>query len=327
MLFSVIIPVYNSGKSIRRCVGSVMEQNCNDLEIILVDDGSMDDSGRICDEMSAEDQRIISIHQANNGPGSARNAGIKAAQGDYLLFLDSDDIYLKGSFERIADLIRENNPDVVIGCFRAISKRGTLLFERDCDLGSGAIEQTVIRRAIRAKRIAPNVWRYVVKRNMVMQKELYFEEGLFLAEDVLWTVQMLCTAQSFCVDSKPFYQYCMTAGSITAEIDFRKLQDIMYVSERLFDFAQGKEKEKKFLVYNYICIILNSMLQEYNKLNSKEQDEIRVWTQKQRRMLDESLKAQPFIKAASGIMGNLKAMLFFARAVQIKGKFAGIKIE
>ena len=90
-MVSVIIPVYNVEKYLAECVDSVLAQSCQNYEIILVDDGATDSSGRMCDEYARKDSRIRVIHQSNGGLSAARNAGLDAAQGEYVYFLDSDD--------------------------------------------------------------------------------------------------------------------------------------------------------------------------------------------------------------------------------------------
>ena len=91
MKVSVVIPVYNVRLYLERCVQSVLRQTYKDLEIILVDDGSKDDSGKLCDQLALSDQRIRVIHQENQGLSGARNTGIRQATGEYIIFLDSDD--------------------------------------------------------------------------------------------------------------------------------------------------------------------------------------------------------------------------------------------
>lgn len=100
-LISVIIPVYNVEKYLRRCLDSVIAQTYQKLEIICVDDGSIDDSGKICDQYAVRDARIKVIHQENQGLSAARNRGIDAADGEYIAFVDSDDYILMTIFWRI----------------------------------------------------------------------------------------------------------------------------------------------------------------------------------------------------------------------------------
>ncbi|MBY7659044.1 glycosyltransferase, partial [Lactiplantibacillus plantarum] len=91
MKFSIIIPVYNSEKYIEKCVSSITQQTHQDLEIFLIDDGSTDNSGNICDELSKADSRVKTIHQENGGTSKSRNTGLKEATGDYVMFMDNDD--------------------------------------------------------------------------------------------------------------------------------------------------------------------------------------------------------------------------------------------
>lgn len=114
-LISVIIPVYNVEKYISECIESILGQTYKKLEIILVDDGSSDNSGKICDEYSEKDGRIKVIHKENGGLSDARNTGMSAASGEYLIFVDSDDYMIHDGIEYLYNLIIENNAQLVIG--------------------------------------------------------------------------------------------------------------------------------------------------------------------------------------------------------------------
>ncbi len=115
--FSIIIPVYNVEKYLEQCVESVLNQDMGDFELILVDDGSADGSGHICDRFAALDSRIKVIHQPNSGHIVARMNGVEAATGEYVLFADSDDYYLPDSFHKIEKAIKKYNCDVLIYCY------------------------------------------------------------------------------------------------------------------------------------------------------------------------------------------------------------------
>ena len=114
---SIIIPIYNVEKYLRECVNSVLNQTYAEIEAILVDDGSTDDSGRICDEFASKDSRVKVIHKENGGLSDARNAGMNLAQGDYLYFLDSDDYIRLDAIKRSLEVIESDNADIV--CFDA----------------------------------------------------------------------------------------------------------------------------------------------------------------------------------------------------------------
>lgn len=114
MKVSVIIPVYNVEKYLFRCVKSVIDQTYENIEIILIDDGSEDNSGKLCDNYVQLDNRIKVIHQQNGGLSSARNKGIELATGDAICFLDSDDYISKGCIEEMTSLMEKYNADVSI---------------------------------------------------------------------------------------------------------------------------------------------------------------------------------------------------------------------
>ena len=115
MFLSVIIPVYNVEKYLHQCIDSVLRQTYNDYEVILVDDGTPDNSGKICDEYAKKDIRITVIHKTNGGISSARNAGLDIATGDYIMFVDSDDYLCDDNcFQKLFNKINENKYDFVI---------------------------------------------------------------------------------------------------------------------------------------------------------------------------------------------------------------------
>lgn len=114
MLVSVIIPVYNTEKYLKRCIQSVKEQTYTDVEIILIDDGSTDFSGVICDEFAKDDVRIKIIHKENEGLSSARNIGMEIAMGEYLAFLDSDDYFSTDCIRKMLEMCTQNDADIAI---------------------------------------------------------------------------------------------------------------------------------------------------------------------------------------------------------------------
>ena len=113
-MISVIIPVYNVEKYLNECLNSVCSQTFENLEIILVDDGSTDDSSKICDEWSAKDSRVRVIHQLNAGLSEARNSGLKYCKGDYILYIDSDDSIEEDLVESLMNLIEKHNVDIAM---------------------------------------------------------------------------------------------------------------------------------------------------------------------------------------------------------------------
>ena len=116
-LVSIIVPVYNVEKYLSKCIDSILAQTYKNLEIILVDDGSKDNSGTICDEYSKKDKRIKIIHKPNGGISDVRNHGLKIATGDYIGFVDSDDYIAEDMFETLVSLLEKNDADISIVSF------------------------------------------------------------------------------------------------------------------------------------------------------------------------------------------------------------------
>ena len=113
-LIRVIVPVYNVERYLRRCVDSILHQTYQDLEVLLVDDGSTDASGAICDEYAAQEERVTAVHQKNRGLSAARNAGLERAQGTYLCFVDSDDYIEPEMFEELLLIAMDTGADLTL---------------------------------------------------------------------------------------------------------------------------------------------------------------------------------------------------------------------
>ena len=117
-VISVIVPVYNVAAYLPECLDSILSQDYDKLEVILIDDGSTDDSGAICDDYARRDSRIRVIHQKNGGAAAAKNAGLRAATGEYLSFADSDDFLEPGAYAYMLALLKENDADIVRCAFQ-----------------------------------------------------------------------------------------------------------------------------------------------------------------------------------------------------------------
>ena len=127
-LISVVVPIYNVEHYLERCLDSIISQTYTNLEIILVDDGSTDRSGAIADAYAAKDSRVKVIHQKNGGLSIARNTGIEACRGEYLLFIDSDDYIAPNMCECLLSHLTEADADIAIGGFYRVDSHGTAEF-------------------------------------------------------------------------------------------------------------------------------------------------------------------------------------------------------
>lgn len=124
---SVILTVYNVEKYLKRCIDSIIKQTYKDFELILVDDGSIDNSSKICDKFCKQDKRIKVIHKENGGVSSARNAGLDIAEGDYISFIDSDDYIEVDMFKKLIQIMIENNADIAQCNFKVVCKNEKMI--------------------------------------------------------------------------------------------------------------------------------------------------------------------------------------------------------
>lgn len=200
---SIIVPVYKSEKEIRRCVDSIFAQTFTDFELILVDDGSPDSCPEICDEYANMDQRVVVIHKENGGVSSARNAGIRVAKGEYLMFCDSDDSVEPFWCETLYEAIKEDQDKwVVSSCWRCDEEKVT--DQRGKKLENDAVLSyfDVYKMGISAY-----VWNKIYRKKQVIENNVFFDETCFLGEDVLFNVQYykLCDGIKYIGKATYFY--------------------------------------------------------------------------------------------------------------------------
>ncbi len=220
---SIIIPVYNVKAYLRQCVQSITTQGDLDgrYEIILVDDGSFDGSGQVCDMFGRQYGFIHVLHQKNAGLGAARNAGIRAAAGEYLLFVDADDFIGEGSLIRIfRELEREAADFYFLDSYQYFGQ-GRLRALNDARL---QLVNTFGKRG--CMQLFGTLSKYpgsacdkLVRRSMIKQRQIWFEEGV-LGEDLVWVLKCMLYARNYRYIRADYYYYRQNrSGSITSRFD------------------------------------------------------------------------------------------------------------
>lgn len=212
---SVIVAVYNVEKLIKRCLDSIINQTMKDLEIILVDDGSTDNSGKICDEYVKLDKRIIVIHKENSGPGSARNTGIDIATGEWIAFVDSDDYIEKDMYKLLYENAIKYKCDISACYFEYINKDNVSLYNSNRKLGiEGKYNEDEFLKLLyknsETNLICVCVWNKLY-RNTVF-KELRFKDIIHEDEEILNNIYR--HNYSIYVTELPLYKYFQNVNSI-----------------------------------------------------------------------------------------------------------------
>ncbi len=212
ILISVIIPVYNVKPYLERCMNTVLNQTYNNLEIIMVDDGSTDGSGEICDRYKETDQRIIVIHKDNGGISSARNAALNIVKGKYICFVDSDDYMAQDIFEKLLSAVEENGCELAI-CGHYTERDGKITIEEP------AVDKTIvldtdkaIEKLIEDTVINNYVWDKIYKKSLF--DNLRFPEGRAY-EDMAIQHKLFARANKICRIPECLYYYQKRSGSIS----------------------------------------------------------------------------------------------------------------
>ena len=189
-LISVIIPIYNVEKYIDRCLKSLMEQTYKNLEIILIDDGSIDNSGKICDEYAKKDKRIIVTHQKNSGVSNARNRGLELAQGAYIGFVDPDDFIELNMYEEMMKNIVEQNCAISVCGVRNIEEwTGKIIEETNSKQEHKINVEQFFQSILNGKNMTTSVWNKLFDRAII--KNIYFDEQMKIGEDFKWIFEIL----------------------------------------------------------------------------------------------------------------------------------------
>lgn len=253
MILSVIIPVYNTASTLERCVRSVVEQEGFSMEILLVDDGSTDSSGELCDRLAARYENVVAVHKQNGGLSDARNWGIERATGDYLTFVDSDDYLALSTYRNVADVLSAHpDHDIVEFPVRRFcgSPRESLLSFDDCEYTD-----------MRDYWLSCRAYEHSYAWNKVYRKELFkgvsFPKGKVF-EDIHTLPQLLKKAKKVATISRGQYYYCANQQGITATADAQAHRDLLDAHLRLlphFDFLTAQEQ-------NYYMHILNIQITE-----------------------------------------------------------------
>lgn len=223
-MISIVVPVYNVEKYLKRCVESILSQTMKNLEIILVDDGSTDQSGIICDEYAKKDSRIKVVHKKNGGLSSARNAGLAIAQGKYVGFVDSDDDIENIMYERMYETIEIENVDFVMSDYIRIPGNGET-YLKTLEIEKGRYDRNNIKEKIFPQLIMSedleygpllSVWHCMYRTDFLRKYNLKFDEEVRWSEDNIFSAFVGYYADSFYyLKGEGLYHYYNNPGTIT----------------------------------------------------------------------------------------------------------------
>ncbi len=315
-LLSIIIPVYNVEKYLQKCLDSILIQNIKYCEIICVNDGSTDYSSDILDEYKLKYPRLIKIDKENGGLSEARNCGIDAASGKYLLFLDSDDWLKENALQIIYDSLSDNeieilafNPQLYFESEKTYSKYFALEHKEPETL-SGL---EFFNKFVQDRKYGPSAaCFYCYKRSLLNTHNIRFKDGI-LHEDELFMPIVLFHARRVKIITDKLYVYRIRSGSITQAKVVKHAMDKIIIAKELFDFSSDKEFNTKYYYRNIYNLSL-SAINELIKANLKERLKQAIWLLKETK----SSKKESFVYVLLKANSNFYKFYLFLKSFKSK---------
>ena len=258
---SVIVPIYNVEKYLEKCINSLLSQTLEDIQIILVNDGSKDNSGNIAKEYEKNNKdRVIYVEKENGGLSDARNYGLKYATGDFIAFLDSDDYIEKDAYEEMYNKAIEENADYV-ECDFIWEFPNKIRIDKQYPYKNKKEMLSFVRVV---------AWNKLIKRQLITDNNLEFPKGLRY-EDVEFTSKLIPFINKFAYVDKPFIHYVQREGSI-ANVQNERTAEIFTVLDNVIEFYKKNNIYEEYgdeLEYNYARYLLCSSLKRMCKIKDK----------------------------------------------------------
>ena len=248
-LISVIVPIYNTAAYLARAVESIRAQTHKNLEIILINDGSTDSSGQVCNDFAKKDSRVKVIHQNNAGVSAARNAGLDAASGQWVGFVDSDDYINAEMFEKLLKAAAGNGKDISVCGYTKIHLDGSVETQAHYNLPASLSKEDALEQVLRPNVFEGFTWNKLFKRSLLEKhKNIRFDLSLHICEDLLFVVRLLLCSEGVSYVPQPLYNYCLHESGAVCSLNEKRetclaarlkvLELVEPVSPRLSDYVK-----------------------------------------------------------------------------------------
>lgn len=282
IMVSVIVPIYNAEKYLSKCIESILNQSMREIELILVDDGSKDQSGEICDKYAKKDHRVRVIHKENGGLSTARNTGIMAATGSHLSFVDADDYLDLDAYEEISKVIQLEDPDCIDFGWKYISESGEISF----NLNKLEKEKLLTLKIIQDKILPPLlnlvddkenfIFDFAVnkiyKKNIISKYQILFDEKRRTWEDRIFVVEYLKYCHNFYSMNRCYYNYVSVPNSLSRRYDPQFFNIILENYKKYKKMFGEKYNFDTDYVRGYWCHSIENMI--FRSLKERENNEM-----------------------------------------------------
>lgn len=263
MKFSIIVPVYNVEKFLPYCLESILNQSFNDFELILINDGSTDESLSICEKYATLDKRVVIINQENGGPSCARNSGIKIAKGNYYVFVDGDDALSADALSTINNNI--NGKDFILYSFNNIDENNNVILENKNFLNEIKNINDLKERALSSDRVGA-AWLKCVSKSYFNGEiaSILFDDSTNFGEDQIYTCDLLTYVKDIAIINEPLYEYRIRLGSLMTSYKADRMIYREYYLDHLKNYLQfdewNIENKEKLFNHRVISVCISEML-------------------------------------------------------------------
>ncbi|MGG4040961.1 glycosyltransferase [Bacillus smithii] len=272
---SIIVPLYNAEKVMKKCIESILSQSLYQIEVILIDDGSTDNTRKIAEEYKKKDKRIKVIHQNNKGVSSARNVGLENANGDFIGFVDADDWIDKDMYLEMYNSAIKSNADITMcGYYSENKYYGTKqlietplnngVYEKDDIISNiiipmiGTVEKSKIAWNYR---VMGSVWRNIFRKDLLTNNKIVFNKEISYCEDLLFCIESMSKCNRLAIVNKPFYHYQTFQYSLSRSYRKNMLDDLITVDEIIKDSLEY-DIDQKIFKYRTIVIARKAIINE-----------------------------------------------------------------
>lgn len=301
-IVSIVVPVYNAEKSLKKCVNLIQHQTYRNIEIILVDDGSTDKSGVVCDALKNSDKRIKVIHTDNAGVSSARNDGIKISTGKYITFVDSDDYIEKNMIEVMINQIINNNADICICGNSDVDEKGNIINFTSLDANSKIFKMdniSALKCMLDEKPYNGVCWGKLYKRSLF--NDLYFNRKIRIAEDLEVLYKVFYKAKQVVYIPDALYNYSINTTSVTHDLLSDKWLDEINVCDEIVKFSEEHCQEisdyakKRYIRINF-TLAERIFEHNYNMISLKEiKSNLKKYKLNNKNILNKNFKIKIFL--------------------------------
>lgn len=274
-MVSIIVPVYNTEKYLEDCLQSLVNQTYDDIEIILVDDGSVDDSAKICDYWSEKDDRIVVYHKKNEGVSTARNFGIQRAKGEFLMFVDADDMLVFNAIEYLVEEMKKKQAELVACKYQS---QEYIRNSRKLNLRTEVVskEDYLREMMIPNRNIAAFVYNRLYLTQTIIEKKIKFNQNVRVCEDTLFNYEYMKAIKKIVFIDNALYFYRINTGSTMFQ---KKMNPAKLTANTVFDKMLDDTEsleEKKMIAVGCVAYNVILLMQMYKYKWEKRNDYIIV---------------------------------------------------